>query len=88
MRDKLDTPGGFTSTYAYLQGDTPGGASSAEDHFVQCDFSGTYLYSIMISDSTNGAITVFDGSVMSSPIEVGGSKWTSFNNDEARQRGL
>jgi Pectate lyase superfamily protein len=82
VRDKLDTPGGFTSTYAFLQGSPFSGASSSENHFVQCDFSGTYTYSVAIQDATNSAITVIDGSVFSSPIDITGAKWTSFNSCE------
>ena len=82
VRDKLDTTGDFPSVYAFLQGDRPDTASSSENHFIQCDFSGDYQFSISIADTTASAITVFDGSVMSSPISITGAKWTSFANDE------
>jgi len=82
VRDKLDTTGSFPSTYAFLQGVPFTGASSEENHFVRCDFSGDYMYSVAIQDGTNGAITVFDSSVFSSPILVSGAKWTSFSNAE------
>jgi hypothetical protein len=82
VRDKIDLPGGYGATYAFWQGDTPASATSAENHLVQCDFSGAYTYSVFIDDATNGAITVFDSSVMSSPILISGAKWTNFSNDE------
>jgi hypothetical protein len=82
VRDKLDTNGSYASTYAFLQGVPFSGASSSENHFVQCDFSGNYTYSVSIQDATNSAITIIDGSVFSSPIQVSGAKWTSFSNAE------
>jgi hypothetical protein len=82
VRDKLDTPGGFTSQYAFLQGVPFTNASSSENHFIQTDFSGTYTNSIEIQDATNSAITVFDGAVISSPVSISGAKWTNFANCE------
>jgi hypothetical protein len=82
VRDKLDTPGGYHSTYAFYQGDRPAGATSTENHFTQCDFSGDYSYSLVIQDASSSAITVIESSVLSSPIAVNSAMWTSFNNDE------
>jgi hypothetical protein len=82
VRDKLDTTGSYHSTYAFYQGLPLAGATSQENHLIQCDFSGDYTYSVDIEDATNGAITVIDGSVFSSPILVNGAKWTNFSNAE------
>jgi hypothetical protein len=81
VRDKLDTSGN-TPTYAFVQGVPLSGATSTENHFVHCDFSGNYTYSVDIEDTTSSAITVFDSSVFSSPILINGAKWTNFNNAE------
>ena len=36
----------------------------------------------MIADATNSAITVINGSVLSSPIGISGARWTNLSDDE------
>jgi hypothetical protein len=81
IRMKLDTPG-ISSGAAYTQGVFVLDPTAAENHFDQSDFSGGFTSSINISDSNNKAITVFAGSVFSSPINIGPSGWTSIVSAE------
>ncbi len=82
VRDKIDQ-GATPTTYAFRQQAYFPGTGVAENHFIQTDFSGTYSYSVVISDGgTNSAITVFNGCVFSSPIVINNGRWTSINNAE------
>jgi hypothetical protein len=71
IRCKIDTVlAGSTPTSGFTQGAyyTSG---VAENHFVQCDFSGTYTNAIVINDTGQGsAVTTFEGCVFSSPISI------------------
>jgi hypothetical protein len=58
------------------------GASSAEEHFFQCDFSGNYTDGILIQDTGGNAIIVVSDSVLSSPVSVTGGRYIIFNGDE------
>jgi hypothetical protein len=71
-------------TAAYFQ-TTPGncGGGVCENHFLHNDFSGQYSYSVIINDGTgSNAITVFTGTVMSSPILIQNAYWTEFQGAE------
>jgi Pectate lyase superfamily protein len=84
LRDKIDTGGSPSQTpaYAFLQNASSFISGVVENHFILCDFSGPYTYSIYIADGTNEAITDVAGSVMSAPIAVTGAKATLFEHDE------
>ena len=77
VRVKIDQ-GNMATTCGFQQQNPFPSASSSENHFIQCDFSGLYTNSILINDTTNQALTVFEGSVFSAPISITGAKWTSF----------
>jgi hypothetical protein len=63
--------------YGFYQGESFSGASSAENHFTQSDFSGNHVFSIFIDDNATGAaMTDFDGCVASGPIAVNSAKIT------------
>lgn len=80
VRDKLDTTGSNTPAYGFAQGVSFAGASSAENHFIHTDFSGSFTTkSINIDDGGAGnAITVFEGSVASNAILEQNAKVTLF----------
>jgi hypothetical protein len=85
IRNKFDQAGTPAATnFAYQQGaPDPANAGVIENHFVHCDFSGTYTASVNISDGNGAnAITTFDGSVFSSPINIVQAKATMFTGDE------
>lgn len=68
-RCKIDTAG-FAVTNAFVQG-TGAIPGVMENHFTDCDFSGTFTRSVLINDgATNTAITVFTGGVFSSPVVI------------------
>ena len=52
VRDKLDTCG-ISSTFGFLQGTPISGVTTAENHFTQTDFSGSFTYSVNINDPTD-----------------------------------
>lgn len=84
-RCKVDTSGNSLS-YGFFQG-TPTAiippGSVAENHFEQSDFSGSYQKSIYVADGgTNSALTVFDGCVISSPIDLAQQRTTMFSGCE------
>ena len=79
IRCKFDGLPGATPTAAFVQGGyfTSG---IAENHFVQCDFSGSFTYSVQINDGgTSSAITIFEGCVFSSPILIQNAKVSMFS---------
>lgn len=79
IRCKFDAVGGVANAYAFQQGNFPPGGV-AENHFSQCDFSGSYTDSIIINDGSNTqAISVFEGCVFSSRITLTSYKWTCFS---------
>jgi hypothetical protein len=87
VRDKIDGPPVPVSStsYAYYQGTPFPGATSEENHFVQCDFSGSWTYSVWIQDDPAGhqrATTVFESSVFSSPIVISSAAFTVFTANE------
>ena len=76
---KFDQPGPTAATNAYQQGPNAGGLTLAENHFTDCDFSGSYKNSVYIDDATGtSAITTFVGSVFSSEISIQHAKATMF----------
>jgi hypothetical protein len=85
FRVKFDQPGGTGSTHAYLQGANIAGLTTAENTFVECDFSGTYTDSVLISDTNNSSVTKFIAGIFSSPfiqtnaryVQVSGSEFGS-----------
>lgn len=83
-RCKMDDQGSVTvHTVAFAQGAAPGGATSNENHFNQCDFSVNTVpatNSITINDtgSSPRAITTFVGCVIAEPVTVTNGLWTSF----------
>lgn len=85
VRDKIDNGAAGATTYGFFQGTFAIGGSVAENHFVQSDFSGNYTYSVFIDDTgspTNTALTVFEGSVFSAPIQIANAKVTIFTTAE------
>jgi hypothetical protein len=72
VRCKVDTGAipGSTPSNGFTQLNS-GGSGVAENHFLQCDFSGNYTNSITINDTSGTqAITTFEGCVFSSPIII------------------
>jgi hypothetical protein len=68
-RCKFDSAGAGTIPAAYLQGTYAAGSQVCENHFEQCDFSGSFTNSVLINDSTGTeAITTFTGCVFSAGI--------------------
>lgn len=80
VRSKFDQAAVSTS-YAFNQGPPPSGASSGENHFIQCDFSGSYSYSIYVNQSGGGTgvYMVFTGCVISSPVNIVSAAICFFN---------
>lgn len=77
----VDSNGSFSSYQSgFIQGVKYGGATSQENHFVMCDFSGPFTNSVAIHGSnvaTPFTISVFEGCIMSAPIDILGAYWTS-----------
>lgn len=80
IRCKFDTAA-ITSTYALFQAAASTAASAVENHFTQCDFSGSYTKSVEIIDNSAAAqsITAFEGCVFSSSIALVNAKATMFS---------
>jgi hypothetical protein len=78
-RVKLDTFQG-SPTYGFQQNKAPGGALSAENHFVLCDLSGGFTWAVQVNDGTVSprAFTKFSNSVLSAPVNVVSHTWTAF----------
>ncbi|MGM4886340.1 glycosyl hydrolase family 28-related protein [Tardiphaga sp. 11_C7_N12_6] len=78
----LDTNGSFGAyRYAFSQGTKFSAASSQENHFTDCDFSGPFTESVHISGSntvTPYTVTSFENCVFSSPMSIQAAYWTSF----------
>ncbi|MDR6659780.1 hypothetical protein J2W51_002350 [Tardiphaga robiniae] len=78
----LDTNGSFGSyRYAFLQGPKFAAASSQENHFTDCDFSGPFDKSVYIGGSnsvTPYTVTSFENCVFSAGINIQASYWSSF----------
>ena len=82
VRVKVDTVG-VSTTSGFYQANPAVPGTILENHFVQCDFSGSYTYSVKVDDAAgNSAIMVFDGSVFNSPINIANAKWVAFNSAE------
>lgn len=86
VRTKFNPYAGQTVRYAYAQNDwatTPNNGLQ-ENHFVDCDFSGTFTHdAVAIYDNnTNQAITTFEGSVFSAPVTITAARATLFNGVE------
>ena len=82
-RDKFDNngaPGNLAAFYVYTN--SIGGTVYAENSFTDCDFSGTYQYSLMVNDPTLTAYSLFAGSTFSSPISITGARFTSFSHSK------
>jgi hypothetical protein len=79
QRIKMDTIG-VTVAVGYKQGAS---TSVQENHFVNCDFSGSFsANSVQIADTNNHAITTFTNSVFSNAISITGGQYTMFVGDE------
>lgn len=59
-----------------------GAGTVKENHFTQCDFSGTYTNSIQINDSVANSYMNFVQCVFSKPCILQVAKWVSFNSCE------
>ena len=59
-----------------------GAGTAKENHFTQCDFSGTYTNSIQINDSVANSYMNFVQCVFSKPCILQVAKWVSFNSCE------
>ena len=85
IRVKFDGPigSGVATTYAYIQSTTPAGATSAENHFMQCDFSGTngnlWSDAVNINNATDSTESIFESSVIGSNVSLtsGFSIWVA-----------
>lgn len=85
IRCKLDTraPSGYNpTTYGFVMNQPFTGASSSENHFIQCDFSGVYTYSVLIQDPSNQAYSIFQGCVFANGVNITGHKWTCITEGE------
>lgn len=82
VRCKIDTAVASGATAGFHQGAyfTTG---VAENHFTQCDFSGSYTNSIEIADGGQvSALTVFEGCVFSKPIVITSANVSMFSGGE------
>lgn len=80
-RVKADTSGNPVQHGFYQGTPVPVGppGSVMENHFEQCDFSGNFQKSVSIIDgNTHTAISVFEGCVFNSPIDLSQAMHTSF----------
>lgn len=85
IRTKFNDYAGFHQTYAFVQNSwsSPVNNGVQENHFVACDFSGQYDYSVFIYDGgANQAITDFSGSVFAAPIVIYAARATMFRGAE------
>lgn len=85
IRSIFDSNGSFASqNHAFEQGESFAGATSQENHFFQCDFSGVFAASILIDDTggSTHTVSVFDSCVISSPVNIVKAYWTYFNGCE------
>jgi hypothetical protein len=85
VRDKFDT-NGFTQAWGFLQ-TTNINSNIQENHFTDCDFSGTpahpYTNSVGVFDGGfNNTVSVFTGSVFSAPIVLQNQRVAIFTADE------
>lgn len=80
-RMKLDTSG-LPLAYAYRQLTVPPGATSAENHWVQSDFSGQFTHSIRLEDTAGSGLTAFTNCVISSPTLITGGRHARFTSCE------
>lgn len=81
IRCMFNGNGSFVSyTDGFLQGAAFGGATSQENHFVSCDFSGGPFTNALNVQGSAAAFTVsvFEGCVFGSPINILGAYWSSF----------
>jgi Pectate lyase superfamily protein len=74
-RAKLDSIG-FSVAAAYYQQQGNAYAPSAENHFLNSDFSGAFQNAIVIADPSNGAMTAFTNCVIGTPITISGARHT------------
>lgn len=90
VRDKFDGPflPGVATTYAFLQGVWySGGSGVLENHFTDCDFSGSggnvwsYSFFINASAGTSPVTSIVDG-VFAAPISLTGATVTMISNAE------
>jgi hypothetical protein len=84
LRCKIDTVDpSMAPTYCFRQLQSFSGATSGENNFDLCDFSGTYTYSVYIDDSgQNYANTGFNQCIFSSNIYIPSARHTRFSNCE------
>ena len=82
IRCKIDSIALGSPTNGFLQG-TYFTTGVAENHFLQCDFSGTYTNSVTINDgATSSAVSVFEGCVFSKPVVITNAKLSMFSTCE------
>jgi hypothetical protein len=70
--------------FAFWQGTGYPGATSQENHFQQCDFSGNFTNSLNIQNGYTGtaSINIFNGCITSSPINISNNYFASFTGHE------
>lgn len=78
MRFKNDCVLGSPSSAIAFQQTSPGG----ENHMIDPDFSGSYLYSVSVQDTGNTSITLIDQGVFSSAVRMTGGSWLGISNTE------
>lgn len=69
-RCKYDQPGPDAATYGIFFGANIAGLTLPENVFYNCDFSGSYTYSVYVQDTGNSGIYHFTDPVFSSPIRI------------------
>jgi hypothetical protein len=85
IRTKFNDYAGYHQTYAFVQNSwsSPVNNGVQENHFIACDFSGNYDYSVFIYDgNSNQAVTDFSGSVFAAPIVIYSARATLFRGAE------
>lgn len=81
LRTKFDTSG-QTTQYGISIAAPFSGATSAENHFDMCDFSGSFTDAIQIAGANSGSpktITTFTGCVIGSPVNISTAQITMFD---------
>jgi hypothetical protein len=83
VRVKFDQPGSQGGQVGYLQQSNIAGLTTPENHFVECDFSGTYPGgSIVISDTGNSSVTTITSSVIGGAINLHYNRVLMLSDDE------
>jgi len=77
--------GSFASQrYGFWQGIGYAGATSQENHFTLCDFSGNFVNSILLQNpyTATPSINIFNGCITSAPVSVLNNYFASFSGHE------